>query len=72
MIVGGTDEKPELRIGNTRFTKDIVSRIEKKVWSEEALTSVTFDFSKLSTVLTAADLELPGFYRIAIYLGLSM
>lgn len=64
VIIGGTDDKPELRIGNTRFNKENVLDIQMKKYTPEHLAKVTFDMSKVAG--TAGD------YRIAIYLGLSM
>jgi len=57
--------KPEIRIGNTRFNKENVVNIQKKVHTPEALAKVSFDLTKL-------DLTQAGNYRIVLYIGLSM
>ena len=67
VIMGGSDETPEVRIGNTRFNADNVLSIQKKIHTDEHLAKVTFD---LSSVVTGEDYA--GLYRIALYIGLSM
>lgn len=59
---------PELRIGNTRFNAANVLDIQVKKFTPESLATVTFD---LATVADLLD-EVPGIYRFAIYVGLSM
>lgn len=68
-VIKGTDpNKPEIRIGNTRFNKDNIESISIKNPSSEVLAKVTFDMSKV--VLGEDDQPTTG--RIALYLGLSM
>lgn len=59
---------PELRIGNTRFNKDNVLDIQVKKFTPESLATVTFDLAKVASLVE----EVPGIYRFAIYVGLSM
>lgn len=73
IVIGGTDESPELRIGNTRFNKDTVLDIQKKNPTVENLAKVTFDLSTLRTLVMGEGQDVfAGSYRIALYLGLSM
>lgn len=73
IIIGGTDENPELRIGNIRFNKDIVLDIQVKNPTPENLAKVTFDIAKLKELVTADGQDtFAGSYRVALYIGLSM
>lgn len=73
LIVKDGDVNPEVRIGNTRFNKDNVLDIQKKVHTVENLASVEFDINKLFTLVTADGKDVQeGDYRIALYIGLSM
>lgn len=65
-------KKPTLRIGNARFDADDVKHIYRQMYSEEHLPSVTFDLKNITTSLPGVGDTVPGIYRIAIYLGLSM
>lgn len=59
---------PELRIGNTRFNAANVLDIQWKKFTPESLATTTFDLSKVENLVD----EVPGIYRFAIYVGLSM
>lgn len=73
VLVGGTDLKPELRIGNLRFNKDDVLDIQVKNHTVENLAKVEFDLDKVKTLVTADSKDVfAGSYRIVLYLGLSM
>lgn len=62
-----------VRIGNLRFTKDIVEKITKKVPSEEHLAKVSFDMNDLGNVGKLDENDtIAGNYRIALYIRLSM
>lgn len=69
VIVNPTGKRgPEVRIGNTRFNKDNVLDIQFKKFTPESLATTTFDLSKVAGLVD----EVPGIYRFAIYVGLSM
>ena len=72
LIVGGTDDNPELRIGNTRFTADEVKSIQVKNPSDASYAQVTFDFTKLLEKVEGNDAPNEITARIALYIGLSM
>lgn len=68
-VIKGTDpNKPEIRIGNTRFNKDNIESISIKNPTSEVLAKVTFDMSKVEL----GEDDQPTTGRIALYLGLSM
>lgn len=71
LIKGGTDSKPSLRIGNTRFKTPDTIDIQIKNHTVENLASVSYDLTKVfsGNVPTADE---AGIYRIAIYIQLSM
>ena len=72
LLVSSTD-KPEVRIGNTRFNKANVLDIQMKNATEENLASVTFDISKVLEIATAEEGSTQaGTYRVVLYIGLSM
>lgn len=65
--------KPEIRIGNTRFNKENVVNIQKKVHTPEALASVEFDLEKAFTLAKGGkETGKAGNYRVVLYVGLSM
>lgn len=67
-LIVGTDEKPEVRFGNIRFTKDVVESIQMKKPTKENLARVTFDLAKIVEKASESDVTA----RIALYVGLSM
>lgn len=72
-IVTYTDKAgtPKVRIGNTVLSKDTLTAYQKKAYTPEHLTSVSFNMSKINETVMGED-KVPGIYRIALYLGLSM
>lgn len=73
LITKDTAKGPELRIGNTRFNKENILEIHKKMWSNEALAKVEFDFNDVIALVTKDNKDVQeGNYRIALYIGLSM
>lgn len=69
LIVAGAGKQPEVRFGNVRFTKEYVEAIFEANHTDEHLAKVTFDMSKITA---QAAKDVPGTYRIALYIGLSM
>lgn len=73
ILIGGTDIKPEVRIGNTRFNKENVLDIQVKNHTPENLAKVEFDIAKLIALVTSDSTAVQeGNYRIVLYIGLSM
>lgn len=73
-IITGTDSnKPELRIGNTRFNKEDVLDIHKASFQPENLAKTEIDIAKLISLVTTGEKDTQeGNYRIVFYIGLSM
>lgn len=68
--VAATGKTPALRIGNTRFDKDLILDIQVKNPTVENLASVTFNLSKV--VLSEEDDANEITARVALYVRLSM
>ena len=64
------DYKPYIRIGNTRFDKGQIVRIDVRNPSKEQLAKVTFDLQKIIDKIPEEYDQITG--RIALYIGLSM
>ena len=71
-VIISSDPKPELRIANFRFNADDVESVQVKEATAGHKTKVTFDLSKIQTIVEGLEDTLPGLYRIALYVGLSM
>ena len=84
-IITGTDpNKPEVRIGNTRFNKEDVLDIHKATHLPENLATTTIDIEQLIGLVNtavssgeagaepAAPESVAGNYRIVFYIGLIM
>ena len=80
VIVSANPKKPELRIGNTRFTPANVIDVQVKKHTPEHLAKVTFNMADALTKIQALvgkdtngnQLPIDGTYRIILYVGLSM
>ena len=70
IVAQNSDEKPEIRIGNTRFNVDDIEDIQVKMPTPEYLASVTFDMSKVVIAQDSDVNELTA--RVVLYVGLSM
>lgn len=72
LIIGASEDKPFVRIGNTRFDAEQIESVEMKLPTKESLASVTFDLAPLIEKVSDEDgpAEITG--RIALYIGLSM
>ena len=70
IVAQNSDEKPEIRIGNTRFNVDDIEDIQDKMPTPEYLASVTFDMSKVVIAQDSDVNELTA--RVVLYVGLSM
>lgn len=70
VIVGGNTEKPEIRIGNTRFSADNIEKVYIKAPTKEYLAKVIFDISEITDKVTEIGEDVTG--RIVLYVGLSM
>lgn len=71
-VIISSDPKPELRIANFRFNADDVESVQIKKATAGHKTKVTFDLANIETVVESLEDTLPGLYRIALYVGLSM
>ena len=72
LILGDQEDKPFVRIGNTRFDASQIESIEIKNPSKESLAEVTFEFDKLVEKFTNDENLKEITARIALYIGLSM
>ena len=68
--IASNNQKPAVRLGNTRFDADKVLDIQKKLPTVENLASVTFDMSKILIDQSSEEKEIGA--RIVLYIGLSM
>ena len=70
VITGEENQVPFVRFGNLRFDANNVESISKATHTDEHLAKVEFDMSKITEQNDKKDV--PGSYRIAIYIRLSM
>ena len=70
MWVAAQGKKPSLRIGNTRFDKDLILDIQVKNPTVENLASVTFNMADV--LIEEGSTEKEKIARIVLYVGLSM
>lgn len=70
IVAQNSDEKPEIRIGNTRFNVEDILDVQVKMPTPEYLASVTFDMSKVVIAQDSDVNELTA--RVVLYVGLSM
>lgn len=70
VITGEENQVPFVRFGNLRFDANNVESISKATHTDEHLAKVEFDMSKITKQDDKKDV--PGSYRIAIYIRLSM
>ena len=69
-IVDNNNDKPKVRIGNTRFDAEDVLDVQIKMPTAENLASVTFD---MNAVVIAQDSDVNELTaRVVLYVGLSM